>query len=293
MREARKERQKREKRRRRTRKGRKRRERGRRSGEEEEGRGEVEGQGVPRPSSLSNAPVVPSLGSSSAPSSISSLPPSSSSPPSSATSAPLSSSVVFPPSPPPPPPLPSHPSVEEVGDEGVGSSRLSRPCRPAQWRCFLGCGKSYKKSSGRSIRRHALSCYRRHFPLECAGRSDGEVHELLAARQEEGIVHTGLRAWRLRQSRRAAHDLPPRERWECPLGCRQYYRSTSSKSIEKHLETCTGGKGGRGGRQQGRGGEDSSISSSSASSQLLTAPGGGGALGEEVVRERRDWRSGG
>ena len=121
-----------------------------------------------------------------------------------------------------------------------GFSVRRRLCRPADWQCFLGCGKRYKKSSGRSIRRHALQCYRRHFPADCAGRSDGQVHELLAGKHEDGRVNTGLRAWRLRQSRRAAHDLPPHERWECPNGCRQCYRSTSSKSIERHMDTCTG-----------------------------------------------------
>ena len=138
--------------------------------------------------------------------------------------------------------------------------RLSRPCRPADWRCFLGCGKAYKKSSGRSIRRHALQCYRRHFPAECAGRTDAQVHDLLAARQEEGRVQTGLRAWRLRQSRRAAHELPAHERWECPNGCGQCYRSTSSRSIERHLDSCThkGGGEGQGGRG-GRAGADEAM----------------------------------
>ena len=115
----------------------------------------------------------------------------------------------------------------------------TRKSRPNDWFCFQGCGKHYKKSSGRSIRRHALSCYRTHHAAECRGMSDAEVHALLAIKQEDGEVQTGLRAWRLRQSRRQASELPQHERWECPNGCRQYYRSTSSKSIEKHTQTCT------------------------------------------------------
>ena len=115
----------------------------------------------------------------------------------------------------------------------------TRKSRPNDWYCFQGCGKHYKKSSGRSIRRHALSCYRTHHPDECRGMNDMEVHALLAVKQEDGEVQTGLRAWRLRQSRRQASELPQHERWECPNGCKQYYRSTSSKSIEKHLQTCT------------------------------------------------------
>ena len=115
----------------------------------------------------------------------------------------------------------------------------TRKSRPNDWFCFQGCGKHYKKSSGRSIRRHALSCYRTHHPEECGGMSDMEVHAMLAVKQEDGEVQTGLRAWRLRQSRRQASDLPQHERWECPNGCKQFYRSTSSKSIEKHMQTCT------------------------------------------------------
>ena len=127
---------------------------------------------------------------------------------------------------------PSTPPVRPLGSS-------SRKSRPNDWYCFQGCGKHYKKSSGRSIRRHALSCYRTHHPDECSGMSDVELHALLAVKQEDGEVQTGLRAWRLRQSRRQASELPQHERWECPNGCRQYYRSTSSKSIEKHSQTCS------------------------------------------------------
>jgi len=94
------------------------------------------------------------------------------------------------------------------------------------------------KSSGRSIRRHVLSCYRRQFPAECKGVSDAQIHDLLVSQEEKGAIHTGLKRWRLRRRRRLAMDLPPHERWDCPNQCGRYFRSTSSRSIAKHKLSC-------------------------------------------------------
>ena len=110
--------------------------------------------------------------------------------------------------------------------------------RPRRWHCFLGCGQRYMKSSGRSIRRHVLACYRKQFASECKGVSDAQIHELLVSQEEKGIIHTGLKRWRLRRGRRLAMDLPPHERWDCPNQCGRYFRSTSSRSIAKHKSAC-------------------------------------------------------
>ena len=105
------------------------------------------------------------------------------------------------------------------------------------WQCSYGCGKVYRKSSGRSIRRHVVSCFRQHWPGG-ADLSEKELSALIAAQQDRGLLVTGLRRWRMRQSRRAAHELGENEKWRCPWGCGKYYRSTSSRSIQRHATTC-------------------------------------------------------
>lgn len=115
-----------------------------------------------------------------------------------------------------------------------------RRSRPDVWTCFLGCGQNYRKSSGRSIRRHVIACFREYYPSETAPLTDSQLNDLLATRQETGSIDTGLRTWRLRQQRRNAGDLPVNERWQCPNNCGRCYRATSVKSIQKHLVTCVG-----------------------------------------------------
>ena len=46
--------------------------------------------------------------------------------------------------------------------------------------------------------------------------TDAQIHDLLVSQEEKGAIHTGLKRWRLRRSRRLAMDLPPHERWDCP-----------------------------------------------------------------------------
>ena len=53
------------------------------------------------------------------------------------------------------------------------------------------------------------------------------------------MLVTGLRRWKMRQSRRSAHELTEGEKWLCPWNCGKFYRSTSSKSIQKHGTTCS------------------------------------------------------
>ena len=125
-----------------------------------------------------------------------------------------------------------------MSDSSSVSSSGSAPSCPRRWQCFLGCGQRYMKSSGRSIRRHVLLCYRRQFAAECKGVSDAQIHDLLVSQEEKGTIHTGLKRWRLRRSRRLAMDLPPHERWDCPNQCGRYFRSTSSRSIAKHKVSC-------------------------------------------------------
>ena len=105
------------------------------------------------------------------------------------------------------------------------------------WTCFYGCGKTYRKSSGRSIRRHVMQCFRLHWP---GGDrlTEAEVSALISREQDAGHIVTGLRRWRMRQSRRSAGELAEHEKWKCPWECGQFYRSTSSRSIQRHAAIC-------------------------------------------------------
>ena len=105
------------------------------------------------------------------------------------------------------------------------------------WHCSYGCGKVYRKSSGRSIRRHVVSCFKVHWPGG-ADLSDSELSTLIALQQDRGLLVTGLRRWKMRQSRRPAHELTESEKWRCPWNCGKFYRSTSSRSIQRHATTC-------------------------------------------------------
>ena len=49
---------------------------------------------------------------------------------------------------------------------------------------------------------------------------------------------TGLKRWKMRQSSRTTLELSDDEKWECPQGCGQVYRVSSSRSIQKHTVTC-------------------------------------------------------
>ena len=105
------------------------------------------------------------------------------------------------------------------------------------WHCSLGCGTLYERSSGRSIRRHMTSCFRSHWP---GGQqlSESEVQLLMSTQQESGLLVTGLRRWKKRQSCRAKVDIHEDETWTCPKGCSKVYRLTSSRSIQQHLLVC-------------------------------------------------------
>ena len=121
------------------------------------------------------------------------------------------------------------------------SSVLASPTisqeRTGCWSCFYGCGKQYKKSSGRSIHRHVTRCFRQDWP-DGETLSEEAVSALISSQQERGLLQTGLRRWKMRQSRRNADDLPEAEVWACPFGCGKRYRSTSSRSIQNHANGC-------------------------------------------------------
>ena len=65
-----------------------------------------------------------------------------------------------------------------------------------------------------------------------------ELSRLISSQQESGKLITGLRRWKMRQSRRNADDLNESERWTCPFKCGKHYRSTSSRSIQLHANRC-------------------------------------------------------
>ena len=117
------------------------------------------------------------------------------------------------------------------------------------WHCsYLGCNKVYRKSSGRSIRRHVVSCFKVHWPGG-AELSDSELSSLIATQQDRGLLVTGLRRWKMRQSRRPANELTESEKWRCPWNCGKFYRSTSSRSIQRHATTCPNRAGNRSAEQ--------------------------------------------
>ena len=123
-----------------------------------------------------------------------------------------------------------------------------RVVRASVWHCPLGCGQSYKKSSGRSIRRHFVSCFRQHNQSAAASMSDSQLSSLIAERQDTGQLQTGLRRWKMRSARRRVDELRDEERWQCVWGCGKRYRSTSTRSISRHIAECDrrqgGGRGG-------------------------------------------------
>ena len=134
----------------------------------------------------------------------------------------------------------------------LSSSFPIRSVRASVWQCPLGCGQSYKKSSGRSIRRHLVSCFRQHNQSAAATMSDSQLSTLIAERQDTGQLQTGLRRWRMRSSRRRVDELRDEERWQCVWGCGKRYRSTSTRSIQRHIAECDRRTGAGGGRGQAR-----------------------------------------
>ena len=107
----------------------------------------------------------------------------------------------------------------------------------ALWTCPFGCGIHYSRSSGRSIRRHVVSCFRSHNPSS-ASLNDVDLSALIDTQHETGQLHTGLRRWRMRQPRRLAHNLSDDDRWDCVWHCGKSYRATSSRSIQRHTGDC-------------------------------------------------------
>ena len=130
------------------------------------------------------------------------------------------------------------------------------PGSPVFWQCPFGCGQSYRRSSGRSIRRHVSACFRSQ-NAAVAALSDSELSILIGAQQDSGKLHTGIRRWRLRQPRRLAAQLSDQDRWDCVWECGKSCRSTSSRSIQRHANEChmrTDGQDGEVDYRQLRGG---------------------------------------
>ena len=146
----------------------------------------------------------------------------------------------------PPSSYPALPSLQSL------SPFPPRSVRASVWHCPLGCGQTYKKSSGRSIRRHFVACFRQHNQSSASSLSDTQLSSLIAERQDTGQLTTGLRRWKMRSARRRVEQLRDEERWECVWGCGKRYRSTSTRSIQRHIAECDRrpGGGGSGGRDQ-------------------------------------------
>ena len=171
-------------------------------------------------------------------------------PPPPTSSLPLSSPAY--PMPPYPFPPAAHTALPSPHSLTAAASFPIRSVRANVWHCPLGCGQSYKKSSGRSIRRHFVSCFRQHNQSAAATMSDTQLSSLIAERQDTGQLATGLRRWRMRSARRRVDELRDEERWECVWGCGKRYRSTSTRSIQRHIAECDRRPGGGNGRDQSR-----------------------------------------
>ena len=106
-------------------------------------------------------------------------------------------------------PYPPPPSLHSSLPSAHSSSFPIRSVRASVWHCPLGCGQSYKKSSGRSIRRHFVSCFRQHNQSAAASMSDSQLSSLIAERQDTGQLQTGLRRWRMRSSSAMVDNFTP------------------------------------------------------------------------------------
>ena len=139
--------------------------------------------------------------------------------------------------------VPSPSSSPKSSQSSTSSSSLSfpasqpRPGSGTRWVCPFECGQQYKRSSGRSIRRHVHVCFRAHNP-SAATLSDEQLSAIISQQQTSGQLMTGLRRWKMRQPRRLAEALAENDRWDCVWGCGKSYRSTSSRSIQRHANTC-------------------------------------------------------
>ena len=101
----------------------------------------------------------------------------------------------------------------------------------AMWSCCF-CAYERKKTSGRTIRNHFVECYREHRGID-ASESRARVFKKIHAEQKAGTLETGRRSW-VRSAPRPAGELQDDERWDCDH-CTQQYRSTSVRSIDRHL----------------------------------------------------------
>ena len=168
------------------------------------------------------------------------------------------------------------------------ASSVARRRRPSElaphevWLCPYNCDVVYRTTSSRSISRHAARCPNR--PL---------YESMRAAERAAGLGGSEDVSGKRRQKRRRKNaELLQHERWNCPRLCGTFFRSTSTRSIQRHRRMCDfepptphaaaeddaagggggggEGRGGGGGRGDGRGG----------------AP-GGGQQGEGSPGQRR------
>ena len=105
------------------------------------------------------------------------------------------------------------------------------------WHCPFDCGQTYKRSSGRSIRRHVDACFRSHH-TPTAAPSDSELSALISAQQVSGQQHVSIRRWRMKRARQVAEELADTDRWDCMWACGKSYHSTSIRSIQRHVSHC-------------------------------------------------------
>jgi len=82
-----------------------------------------------------------------------------------------------------------------------------------------------------------IACFRQHWPGG-AELTEKDVIRLIGEQADKGFLVTGIRKWCMRKRRRSAHELLEDEKWMCPWNCGRYFRSTSTKSIQRHATDC-------------------------------------------------------
>ena len=136
--------------------------------------------------------------------------------------------------------VPSRAPVPAVSAIVLDASPARSPTsggRKPHWSCPFRCGRSYERSSVRSIRRHLTQCCTVNHPA-ARGLEWDEVRQMLDGWVEQGLIQPGMK-WKKRKRPRTLNELSDTDCWQCPLhGCQKRYLRHSSRSIRRHLEIC-------------------------------------------------------
>lgn len=130
-----------------------------------------------------------------------------------------------------------------------------------RWNCPFGCGKFFRSTSTRSVRRHRENCPIRPSDAHIAviknaiarygyGTEDEVFRSIPGLQQIPYQVlkdqingHMEASSSRLcrrpQRRRRDNHELEEFEKWYCPnTFCGKFYKKTSTRSITRHIQEC-------------------------------------------------------